>query len=296
MLSTISRTSRGLRVQLSLALAVVVFGTALLATVYSSMQLARVARDAVQGQLLAIARSFDEDFEAGDLRRRRELRGRLRGLIQLHPGVTEVAIDTSGARGRSVEVISRMEHSSERASGPLVTGVPEYVEGRSNGLHVGTLSFPLRDGSRPVAVLRVSLDMAAVDQELAEQRRAGIVLALLEALVLTGALGTLLGRRVLRPLRQVERATRRIREGQFDTRLGWGRATSSARWHGTSTRWPGASKRPRSSSRPSPSRTPSPVCPTSVRFEERLRVELQRAGARTTRYRSWRSTSTRSRP
>jgi len=107
---------------------------------------------------------------------------------------------------------------------------PEVKEALASGLGSATrrsatvnedllyVAVPVRQGGRPLAVVRVAAALSGVEERLGELRRA-VALALLLALLSTAALSALLARPLAGPLEEIMTAAREFARGNLGTRI-----------------------------------------------------------------------------
>jgi diguanylate cyclase (GGDEF)-like protein len=195
----------------------------------SNRELAAAYKEEGRATALAIGSSFASDFHVTNLDRPAALRERLDEMKALNPSIRTITIYRRGD-GFGVRVASTARGAlgpvDAHDTQPIATGRSEYVEEREGGEHVGELNFPLEDrstGAR-VAAIGLYLDLAPLDAALTTRTQRLTVAAGLAAALLASVMLLVLGRTVLRPLDRLRLATRHIKSGQLDARLGWKRS------------------------------------------------------------------------
>jgi class 3 adenylate cyclase/HAMP domain-containing protein len=146
----------------------------------------------------------------------------------------------AGLETALVERITKLKREpGERINDPMFqkavqTVEPQEAEEWTGGGRVLTQFRPLRNLKECQAchgedhqvrgVVRISLGLGRLDEELRSARTRQITIALLTILGVAGALVLSMGRLVLRPIRRVAGAARRIGDGDFDARVAVGSA------------------------------------------------------------------------
>lgn len=139
---------------------------------------------------------------------------------KLEARVTIIAQDgiVLGDSERDLEGVLRMENHAARPEvrAALAGGIGTHLR-RSRTLNVEMLyvAIPLRDGTSGAGVLRLALPVTEVAKAVAAVRRTVTVGGLL-ALGLVLAVGLFVGRRITRPVTEMQAIAHRMAEGDFD--------------------------------------------------------------------------------
>lgn len=188
------------------------------------------ARGGATEQVFSVARTFDAQLNAGDLRSRASLQRRLDRLRAGNPSLVKASVYVRGrgGRGRRIAATAR-EEIGRPVSGhdiaPIVTGAAGTENVRSGARHLRELNYPLRaGGSRPHAALGLYYDLSAIDAVYARRSRDLVLAALGIATVGAAVVGALLVLLIFRPLGKLRAAAQRVRAGDPTGRLNWTRA------------------------------------------------------------------------
>ncbi len=195
----------------------------------SAAQLSSAYEEAARAEAVAIAKAIDATYDDATLDTPSVLLARIETLAATSPELREATIYRL-SDGVPVRLVTTDRAVIGRAL-PLddvsvfATGRPYYRRERGGGADLAAYSAPLGAPGAPVrAVLALRIDFAPRHAEVVARTRrlalaAGGVGALLVALVLL-----VLSRMLLRPLRRLTEATRRVAAGDLGARLGWTRA------------------------------------------------------------------------
>ena len=232
-----------LRIRLAL-IVIIAFGALTLATIsQSGDRLKNAHLEGGERQLKAIATSYGNGFRAEDLNHPDLLQERINELRAAAPDIHKISISWHDPQNRTLLVQSGHEHDPDgtkrdvttnrvrnygRGSSPAPIDAGDYHDYREvrakDGAHYGELNAPLPRGKRPVAALELHYDLKSLDQALASDKSTLAISGILAALTLTLLVNLMLGRTVLKPLRKLGEATKRIGKGEAGARLEWKRS------------------------------------------------------------------------
>jgi diguanylate cyclase (GGDEF)-like protein len=188
------------------------------------------ARGGATEQVFSVARTFDGQVDARDLRNHASLRQRLDRLKAGNPSLLKASIYVLDSRGRGRRIaatapgeVGRPVSSYDVA--PILSGAAGSQDVRNGATHVRELNYPLRGGgSRPVAALGLYYDLSAIDAAYARRSRNLVLAALAIATAGAALLGAVLVLLIFRPLSKLRAAARRVRAGDLTGRLNWKRS------------------------------------------------------------------------
>ena len=232
-----------LRIRLAL-IVIAAFGALTIATMsQSGDRLKNAHLDGGKRQLQAIATSYGNGFHTADLQRPELLQKRINELRAAAPDIHKISISWHDSQNRTLLVQSGHDHDPDGTKRDVTTNrVRRYGGGSSpapidardfhsyrevhakDGAHYGELNAPLPRGEHPVAALELHYDLKSLDEALATDKSTLAVSGILAALTLTLLVNLMLGRTVLKPLRKLGEATKRIGKGEASARLEWKRS------------------------------------------------------------------------
>jgi len=196
---------------------------------YSGNQLSSAYEEAARAEAVAIGAAIDATYDAATLDTPSVLLARIEALAATSPDLREATIYRLSG-GVPVRLVTTDRAAIGRALPPadvavFGTGRPDYRRERSGGADLAAYTAPLGADGAPVrAVLALRIDFAPRQAEVVARTRrltlaAGAIGALLVGLVML-----VLSRMLLRPLRRLTEATRRVAAGDAPTR--WGRSAA----------------------------------------------------------------------
>jgi diguanylate cyclase (GGDEF)-like protein len=191
----------------------------------SGAELSSAYRSAGQREAAAIARTLM--VHAGNLDDK-DLPDQLGALLDRNHVVTRVDIFALGPGGHPVKVATTdtatlADAADERDIAPIASGRSSFRDVRQHHRHLEQLSFPLVDHGQRFAAAAIYTDLSPLDRAMARSRRQILGLTLGMGLLVVLTLILLLRRTVFDPLDRIAEASRRIGEGELDTRLNWRR-------------------------------------------------------------------------
>src|SRR5919202_670161 len=176
------------------------------------------ARGGATEQVFSVARTFDAQLNARDLRAPASLQGRLERLKAGNPSLVKASLYVRDDRGRGRRIASTARQEigrpvSSHDVAPIVTGAAGTEDVRSGARHVRELNYPLRaGGSRPRASLGLYYDLSAIDAVYARRSRNLVLAALGVATAGAALVGALLVMLIFRPLGKLRAAAQRVRD------------------------------------------------------------------------------------
>jgi diguanylate cyclase (GGDEF)-like protein len=188
------------------------------------------ARGGATEQVFSVARTFDAELTARDLRAPASLQKRLDRLRASNPSLVKASLYVRDPRGRGRRVAATVREEigrpvSRHDVAPIVTGAPGTQDVRSGARHLRELNYPLRaGGSRPRAALGLYYDLSAIDAVYARRSRDLVLAALGIATAGAALVGALLVVLIFRPLGKLRAAAQRVRAGDLTGRLNWTRS------------------------------------------------------------------------
>ncbi len=196
---------------------------------YSGNQLSSAYEDAARSEVVAIATAMDAGYDPATLDTPSVLLARIQALRATTPALHEATIyrDVEGTPQRLVTTDPRVIGRPLPPQDIRIfsTGRPEYRRERSAGRDLAAYSIPLGgDGAAPDAVLTLRTDFAPRQSAVAARTRRLAVGAVGVGALVVVLVMLLIGRTLLRPLRRLTEATRRVAAGDLGTRLAWTRA------------------------------------------------------------------------
>jgi two-component system phosphate regulon sensor histidine kinase PhoR len=184
----------------------------------ASLELARLADEALRQRLLAVAAAVPADAESAALA----------ALARAHGEPPAIAIDLLAADGGSIASSSDPTVApAAESAGDRKTLVADARAGRTvaasrldsaTGRRFLTVAVPRGPTGALTAIVRVTAETSESDRALARAQRRLLAGSLVGGLVAAAA-GYLLARRAVRPVRELSRAAARLAAGDFDTPL-----------------------------------------------------------------------------
>jgi diguanylate cyclase (GGDEF)-like protein len=181
-------------------------------------------------QVFSVARTFDAQLNARDLRSPPSLQRRLDRLKAGNPSLVRASLYVLDARGRGRRIAATAREEVGRPVSsydvaPIISGVAGTRDVRSGARHLRELNYPLRaGGSRPRAALGLYYDLSAIDAAYARRSRDLVLAAVGIATAGAALVGALLVVLIFRPLGKLRAAAQRVRAGDLTGRLNWKRS------------------------------------------------------------------------
>jgi diguanylate cyclase (GGDEF)-like protein len=190
---------------------------------------------AARGELAAVATTFEDGFEVGDLEHPELMQRRVTRLKALNPDLHKIGVSWHDADGVTRLAQAGHRHDPDAVKRDITTSTPvalepgheapidapalSYREVRAaDGAHYAEIHYPVGDG--PAAMLELHYDLKELDTAVASDRATLLIFGLGAALILGALLSVLLGQAVVQPLDRIREVANRIREGDSRARLG----------------------------------------------------------------------------